>query len=474
MAGLREMEMLKRIRGCYRAEYWLAALLLAGAMAMLTIALLLVISASYPLGRIIILPSALIVAGVVLFLKWRALPSDVVIARRLDRDLASEERIQTLVENKEEQGPIIEALRQETEVFLAGSKPKYRPCKRSFLLPGSLLAGGLAILILALAFTPGLTRSLAARERLRARQEEAAAQVEELIAYLPANPLADELVESLERLKDSAYTLQNDEEFETMEREVAEALAAALEQAEAMALADDELQGIVPLVEELGQELEAPLAAELADAADNLARTLPQNLNLKEALAEIATRPLDIDERMWQEAMEELKDLNPSAYLDALSGALRQAGVPGQEPGDEPGQGTAQGETGAGQGPGEGQGSGQGEGQGSGENPNPGAGQGQGEGEGSGAGSGEAAPSPGSYVYIPGEGIVVLAGEGEPGGYTLRDILPHQPSLLDDYGGYFDSYRRQALSRLGRSQIPLPLTDYVRSYFEAIAPRGGK
>ena len=69
---------------------------------------------------------------------------------------------------------------------------------------------------------------------------------------------------------------------------------------------------------------------------------------------------------------------------------------------------------------------------------------------------------------------MILSGEGEPGEYTLRELIPNNPGLVDDYTEFFSGYRRQALSRLNRSPIPRPLADFVRSYFEAIAPQGGK
>jgi hypothetical protein len=53
-------------------------------------------------------------------------------------------------------------------------------------------------------------------------------------------------------------------------------------------------------------------------------------------------------------------------------------------------------------------------------------------------------------------------------------LIPNNPGLVDDYTEFFSGYRRQALSRLNRSPIPRPLADFVRSYFEAIAPQGGK
>lgn len=66
-----------------------------------------------------------------------------------------------------------------------------------------------------------------------------------------------------------------------------------------------------------------------------------------------------------------------------------------------------------------------------------------------------------------------MGGEGEGGEYTLRDLIRMNPTLGQDYGNYFGGYRQRALSSLGRGEIPRPLEDYVRSYFEAIAPQGG-
>ena len=64
----------------------------------------------------------------------------------------------------------------------------------------------------------------------------------------------------------------------------------------------------------------------------------------------------------------------------------------------------------------------------------------------------------------------MLGGEGEEGESTLRDLIRINPNLGQDYTTYFGGYRQQAISSLGRGDIPRPLEDYIRSYFEAIAP----
>lgn len=69
---------------------------------------------------------------------------------------------------------------------------------------------------------------------------------------------------------------------------------------------------------------------------------------------------------------------------------------------------------------------------------------------------------------------MILGGEGEDGEFTLRDLVRYNPSLGQDYGNYFSGYRQRALSSLGRGEIPRPLEDYVRDYFDAISPQGGK
>lgn len=476
-----ELGMLKKVRRRCRIEYWLTGLLFAGAAAMLIFALLTFLAAPFPWLLPWRLPAALMAAGAGVAAIWRTLPGDVKIARRLDRDLDSQERVQTLVENSGGKGVILRELRRETKTFFSRRQPKYRPDKKSFIPPALLTGAAAIILILSIVFTPRLAQSLAQKRELQEQQAEAAAKVEEIIQQLPENPLGEELAAELEALKEEALKLTEPDELETLLREAQELLEAGGEQAEAVESALAELLEAMNMsAEELAQAAADPeFAAELAEALNNLAQALPQNMSLAETLRELAENPSEAAAGQWQQVQEQLAQLEPAAFRESLDNAAQAAGLAENRPGDQgsgsgnseqPGSGEGQGE-----GNGEGQGSGNGEGQGSGSGEGQGSGSGQGQGSGGqGAGTGSAAPSPSQYVYIPGEGEVILGGQGEAGEYTLRELLPNNPGLADDYTDFFSGYRRQALSKLSHSQVPRPLADYVRSYFEAIAPQGGK
>jgi len=497
MSWPQELEMLKKVRRQCRIEYWLAGLLLAGAAAILIFALLTILAAPFPWFLPWRLPAALIAAGAAVAAIWRTLPGDVEIARRLDRDLDSKERVQTLVENCRGQGAVLQQLRRETGSYFTKHQPQYRLDKRRFVSPALLTGAAVVILILAIVFTPRLAQSLAQRQDLRNQQQEAAEKIEEIIQLLPENPLAEELAAELEALKEEAQKLTEPSEFETLLREALELLEASGEQAEAVESALAELLASMNMsAEELARAAADPeFAQHLAEAMSNLAQALPQNMSLTETLRELAENPSAAEADQWQQLQEQLANLDPAAFRESLNKAAQVAGLAenrpggqdsgsgdgeGQGSGDGEGQGSGDGEgqgsgdgEGHGSGDGEGQGSGDGEGQGSGDGQGQGSGQG-GQGNGQGAGTGSAAPSPSRYVYIPGQGEVILSGKGEAGEYTLRELLPNNPGLVDDYTDFFSGYRRQALSKLSRSQIPRPLADYVRSYFEAIAPQGGK
>ena len=481
---------------------------------MLIFALLTFLAAPFPWLLPWRLPAALIAAGAAVAAIWRTMPGDVEIARRLDRDLDSQERVQTLVENWRGQGAVLKQLRLETEGYFTNHRPQYRLDKRRFVSPALLTGAAAVILILAIVFTPRLAQSLAQRQELLEKQQEAAEKIEEIIQLLPESPLAEELAAELEALKKEALKLTEPSEFETLLREALELLEASGEQTEAVESALAELLASMNMsAEELAQAVaeDPEFARELAEAMNNLAQALPKNMSLAETLRELAENPSGVEAGQWQQVQDQLAGLDTAAFRESLSEAAQAAGLAenlpggqdggsgnpeqpgnGQGSGDGEGQGSGDGEgqgsgagEGQGSGDGEGQGSGDGEGQGSGDGEGQGSGDGQGQGsgqggqgsgqgQGSGAGTGSATPSPSRYVYIPGQEEVILGGQGEAGEYTLRELLPNNPGLVDDYTDFFSGYRRQALSKLGRSQIPRPLADYVRSYFEAIAPQGGK
>ena len=458
-----ELEMLKKVRRQCYMEYWLAGVLFMEAGAMLAFAFTTLLSAPFLFLSPWRLPLSLITAGLVAVVYYRTGPGDEEIARRLDKDLASQERVQTLVENRGNHGLVMRELRRETASFFSLRPPRYRCQSRSFLLPSSLAVSAAIILVISLVISPGLSQSLARNRELQQLQEEAAASIEEIIQLLPEDPLAEDLAAALAELKETAFTLTEPSELDTLLREAAELLAASAEHAETLALALDALnQLMTESPAALAQSVTDPgVARELTEAMTSLAEALPAGLELGETLRELAAHLETAGEAQWQQLQDQLAALDPGMYGDSLQDLALAAGLDTSAGSNTfPGNG----EEGLGSSAGSDPGSQAGPGQ-------DGSGQ---DGQGSGAGTGSAEPTPSQYVYIPGEGEFLLSGEGEAGGYTLRDLLPIHPGLVDDYAGYFNSYHWQALITLSRSPIPQPLADYVRSYFEAIAPREGK
>lgn len=479
-----ELGMLKKVRRQCQIEHWLAGLLIAGGAALFAVALSTLLTALLPLLSPWRWLVALLAAGVALLLTWHRLPDDLAIARRLDRDLKSQERVQTLLENRAEEGTLLQELRRETQAYFFSQPPEYKRNIKRFIPPALFTGAAAVLLVLSIVFTPRLAQSLTLSRQLKEEQEQAVAAIEEVIQALPQDELTADLAAALEKLKEQIPQLKEAREFETFSREVQELLAAGEEQAAAVESALAELLAAMEMsAEELAQALEDPeFAQELAEALGDLAQALPQTASLAATLRRLAEVPGTVGAGQWQGLKEQLAGLDPAGLRESLANAVGKtgketaAGSPGSTgvEGGESSEGSEGGEGGEGKGepPGgnSGQG-GQGQGQGSGQGPGQGSGQGQGTGsQGSGAGTGSTAPSPSRYVYIPGQGEFTLGGQGEAGEYTLRDLLPNQPGLVDDYADFFAGYRRQALSKLGGSQIPRLLADYVRSYFQAIAP----
>jgi hypothetical protein len=103
---------------------------------------------------------------------------------------------------------------------------------------------------------------------------------------------------------------------------------------------------------------------------------------------------------------------------------------------------------------------------------NSGSGSGAGGGgQGSGAGTGSGPLTSEHFYFIPGEQQVELGGTGEEGSYTWTELLKFNPQLVtEDCARYYDSYYRQGISSLNRGEVPPPLENYLRAYFQAIAP----
>ncbi|NLO87204.1 MAG: hypothetical protein GX090_01385 [Firmicutes bacterium] len=500
MAWPQELTGLKKVRRQCRLEYWLAGLFFLAAAGLAGYAAGVLAAAPWAgLGpwRWLFSLGAVLAGAVILFIKR---PDDLAIARRLDRDLNSRERIQTLVEYQGREGDMLAMLRQEAGAYFRENPPVYRAERRRFFLPAALSLAAIVLVVVAMIIAPGLARSFNQLRELKELRQETAEELEEIIAELPQDdPLLEGIREQLEDLVRQALEAQTPEEMELLLREARELLEAETRELESLAAAlkglEDLMQGMSP--QELARAAagDPQFAGELAQRLDDLAEALPDRFeDLGDMLRQLAADPAAAQPGQWQELVQRLSGLDAQAAQSALAQAGQVAdGTPGEEntPGQGSGEGSGEGSGSEGPGQGSGEGSGEGSGQGSGEGSGEGSGQGSGEGsgEGSGQGSGEgpgqgsgegqgASPvgsgaSPHQFVYIPGQGEFSLGGEGDGGEYTLRDLLRIDPGLGQDYGNYFSGYRQRALGSLGRGEIPRQLEDYVRSYFEAIAPQGG-
>ncbi|NLY32378.1 MAG: hypothetical protein GX065_06255, partial [Firmicutes bacterium] len=383
MAWPQELTMLSKVRRKCRVEYWLAALLLAAAAAMLAYAGVTLLAAPFPALSPWRLPLAFLAAAAVAVVMWRVQPGDLEIARRLDKDLASEERVQTLVENRQGQSPMLQQLRRETADYFRRRQPRYRWDKKRFFAPALLSGAAAVILILSIVFSPHLAQSIAQRREVLEQQQEAAEQIEEIIELLPENPLGEELAAQLEDLLEQVYSLTAPGEFETLLREALELLESEREQAAAIESALEELLAAMNMPpEELAEALGDPeFAAQLAEAMNNLAETLPGGMDLASALKELAANPSAAEASHWQQIIEQLEELDPSAYRENLQQAVRAA----EEmcACEENSEGEGEGE-GSGKGEGEGSGEGEGEGEGGGNSEGGSSGSNGGEGFGSG------------------------------------------------------------------------------------------
>ena len=168
MAWPQELNALKGVRRKCRREYWLAGLLFLIGVGLAGFAVLTFATAPFPaLGkwRWLISLGAMAAGAVFLF---RGRPGDLDIARRLDRDLNSRERIQTLVQEQGREGRVLALLRQEAGAYFRANAPKYKVDRRRFRRPAMLVLASTLLLVAAIILTPGLARSF---DRLREFQE---------------------------------------------------------------------------------------------------------------------------------------------------------------------------------------------------------------------------------------------------------------------------------------------------------------
>lgn len=447
------------------------------------------------------------------------------ISRRMDRELHSQERIQTFLEMRAQSsaGLTGEAEREEgmAGLLLAELKRYFRSRPpgaafnwRSFRPLAAVLVLALLLFAATLAAAPVVSGTLASGQEIREARAEALESLEELEQLLPPDPLLLELIAELEALTELINLSADPREMELLLREALELLEKQREELKETAAALERLQ-------ELLEGMTAPEAAalleedlifrrELQEQLGRLIQTLPPG-ETRTALREVA-RGLEGAagnelSRAMDALFENLDLIDPAAAARAMqAGAERlrenqefAAGRPGGESGpngagngSRDGSSGSSGTHGSGNNPHGGGSSGEGStGEGSGSAGEGGGGGGQssvgesgggntagsggsggGGGEsGGGAGTGSASPRQHDFFFIPGEQEIFLGGEGEEGLYTLQDILRFNPGLSpDNYAEQIRCYYRQGTASLQGGHIPVPLQSYVREYFEAIAP----
>ena len=410
------------------------------------------------------------------------------------------------------------ALYAEISRSLAAHPPAIKLERRMFRrwLPALLLA-----LILCLGswyVAPILSQNVARGQELNVAQQEAAALLTELEEKLSEEQLLEELLAELALVQEQLTESRSVAEVEVALQEARELLAAY---AEALAEAEHAYEGMENL-------LAANSAAEVVSALEEdprFSQQLQDSLQgLQDSLFALnAAGALQLREglslmegaqtgsgRITASEIEDLRaqiaGVNPASARQAVQKGLQQiasspagsgrgdlqaaagsastsseAGGSQQESGQGSGQGQGQessGETAAGTGTGVQEGAGASPGGGSsgwqsrGAGGNSGSGSGAGGGgKGSGAGTGSGPLTSEHFYFIPGEQQVELGGTGEEGSCTWTELLKFNPQLVtEDCARYYDSYYRQGISSLNRGEVPPPLENYLRAYFQAIAP----
>lgn len=408
--------------------------------------------------------------------------------------------------------------------YLAANPPAVEMERRMFRqwLPALLLA-----LILCLGswyVAPILSQNVAHGQELKAVQQEAAALLTELEEQLSEEQLLEELLTELALVQEQLTESRSVAEVEVALQEARELLAAY---AEALAEAEHAYEGMENLLAinsaaEVASALEEDprFSQQLQDSLQGLQDSLfalnaADALQLREGLslmegaqtgsgritaseiedlrAQIAGNNPVSARQAVQKGLQQIASNPSGSGRGGLQAAAGSAGTGSEVSGNqqESGQGSGQGqEQGQGQGqgsPGEtvaGTGTGVQEGagvspgggssgwQGSGAGGNSGSGSGAGGGgQGSGAGTGSGPLTSEHFYFIPGEQQVELGGTGEEDSYTWTELLKFNPQLVtEDCARYYDSYYRQGISSLNRGEVSPPLENYLRAYFQAIAP----
>ena len=165
--------------------YWLAGLLFLIGVGLAGFAVLTFATAPFPPwanGGGSISLGAMAAGAVFLF---RGRPGDLDIARPLDRDLNSRERIQTLVQEQGREGRVLALLRQEAGAYFRANAPKYKVDRRRFRRPAMLVLASTLLLVAAIILTPGLARSFDRLREFQELREQAAETIEEILQELP-------------------------------------------------------------------------------------------------------------------------------------------------------------------------------------------------------------------------------------------------------------------------------------------------
>jgi hypothetical protein len=406
------------------------------------------------------------------------------------------------------------ALYAEISRYLAAHPPAIKLERRMFRrwLPALLLA-----LILCLGswyVAPILSQNVARGQELNVAQQEAAALLTELEEKLSEEQLLEELLAELALVQEQLTESRSVAEVEVALQEARELLA---EYAEALAEAEHAYEGMENLLAansaaEVVSALEEDprFSQQLQDSLQGLQDSLfalnaAGALQLREGLSLMEGAQTGSD-KITATEIEDLRaqmaGVNPASARQAVQRGLKQiasspagsgrgslqagagsdsagSGASGNPQSSGPGQGQGSpGETAAGTDPAGQEGAGVAPGggnsgwQGSGAGGNSGGGSGAGGGgQGSGAGTGSGQLKSEHFSFIPGEKQVELDGTGEEGFYTWTELLNSNPQLVtEDCARYYDSYYRQGISSLNRGEVPPPLENYLRAYFQAIAP----
>ena len=524
----------------YHGQYFLLSLVKLATLLLGINALIRLIAAAFSFNSLLWIALNLVTAALAAGYFYINRPQGLQFARWLDRQLKSQERLQTLFELAEkppgrslafggiagqkkndpadtggtlyraQAGPKMRALiLEETGHYLAAHPPAVRLDRSLFKgwLPGLFAALILGALVFGIA--PTLAQWISAGQELKAVQQKANENISELEELLSAEPLLEELLAELALIKEKLTASKNKEEINLSLQEIRELLseyAEALAEAGEASMFPEKLLSGGSAAEIAAQLEEYPrLNQQQLDSLQSLQNRLflvssAGALSLKDELARIDAPPAaekSLTAAELQKLQEFLEELDLTAAEEALQSGLKHlASAPGtgtgsaeSGPGDPPG-GTASGQPegqsgqGAGQGPGKGSPIGDSENAGgSGSNGSGtsttgegnlqqgGNGTGSGGGQGSGAGTDSGVLSEQQFYFIPGDQEINLSGTEGEGSYTWQEVLKYNPEMVpENLTSYYDSYYHQGITSINRGQVPPPLENYLRAYFQAITP----